>query len=193
MDRGLEMTKSIRSFIAIEIDSEEILSHFTSIQKKLKLSGGDLKLVESSNIHVTMQFLGDVDPYLVEKISNQMESLTFSPFDMEIVGLGAFPSVKRPRTIWAGVHRGREEISSIYDQLELSLTKLGFSKSTRKFSPHITIARVRSGRNRDELTRCLQQAADFAFGILQVNCVKLKKSVLTPQGPIYSTLKEVQR
>lgn len=187
------MTVSIRSFTAIDIDNEEILTRFTSVQKKLKLSGGDLKLVKPSNIHVTMHFLGDIQQYMVEKIADRMEGLVFSPFNVEVVGVGAFPSVKRPRVVWAGIHEGREKIVNIYDQLELELTKLGFKKEARRFSPHITIVRVRSGRNKDELTRCLQEVSNFTFGVLQVDCVKLKKSVLTPQGPIYSSLKEVRR
>jgi 2'-5' RNA ligase len=187
------MTGSIRSFIAIDIDSEEILTRFTSLQKKLMLSGGNLKLVEPQNIHVTMNFLGDINPILVEKISNQMEGLAFSPFHIEIAGVGAFPSVKRPRTIWADIHKGKEEITNIYSQLEQGLTRLGFKKSNRKFSPHITISRVKSGRNRGELAHCLQQVADYFFGNMQVSCVKLKKSVLSPHGPTYSTLTEIRR
>ncbi len=187
------MTASIRSFVAIDVDNEEILTRFSSVQKKLKLSGGDLKLVQPSNIHVTMHFLGDIQQHMVEKIADRMEELTFSPFNAEIAGVGVFPSIKRPRIIWAGIHEGREKIVNIYDQLEIELTKLGFKKNERRFTPHITIVRVRSGRNKDELTHCLQEVADFTFGVLQVNCVKLKKSVLTPQGPIYSSLKEVRR
>ena len=185
------MAGSIRSFLAIDIDNDEILSRVASVQETLKSSGGDLKLVEFQNIHVTMQFLGDIDQHMVEKISHQMESLTFSPFKIEVEGVGVFPTIKRPRVIWVGVQQGRDAVSQVYDQLERSLTRLGFAKNQRKYSPHITLARVRSGRNRAELIRCLQQVADFTFGSFTVDCVRLKKSVLTPQGPRYSTLKEV--
>lgn len=187
------MAGPIRSFIAFEIDDEEALNRFASVQEKLVLTGADLKPVKPQNIHITMHFLGDIFPPMVEKIHSQMKELVFSSFSAEIRRVGAFPAVKRPRTIWAGIQKGSKEFGDIYDQLELSLFSLGFRKSSRRFSPHITIARVRTGRNRGELTRCLQEVADFKFGVIKADCLRLKKSVLTPKGPIYSTLKEVQR
>lgn len=193
MREGPEMAGSIRSFIAFDIDDEKILSRFASVQEKLALSGADLKLVKTQNIHITMQFLGDIFPNMAEKISDRMEELVFSPFNVEIRRVGAFPSIKRPRIIWAGIQEGSRELEDIYNQMEVNLFSLGFGKSSRRFSPHITIVRVRTGRNRGELTRCLQEVADFEFGVIKADCLKLEKSVLTPNGPIYSTLKGVQR
>jgi len=193
MKEGLEMAGPIRSFIAFEIDDEEILNRFASVQEKLMSTGADLKPVKPQNIHITMRFLGDIFPPMVEKIHSQMESLVFSPFNVEIRRVGAFPQVKHPRIIWVGIQEGSKELGEIFDQLELNIFSLGFEKSSRRFSPHITIARVRTSRNREELTRCLQKVADFEFGVIKADCLKLKKSVLTPKGPIYSILKEVRR
>lgn len=193
MKEELEMAGSIRSFIAFEIDDEEILNRFASVQENLVSTGADLKPVKPQNIHITMRFLGDVFPPMVEKIHSQMESLVFSPFNVEIKQVGAFPHVKHPRIIWVGIQEGSKELGEIFDQLELNLFSLGFEKSSRRFSPHITIARVRTSRNREELTRRLQKVADFEFGVIKADCLKLKKSVLTPKGPIYSTLKEARR
>ncbi len=77
--------------------------------------------------------------------------------------------------------------------MEPRLQRLGFRPDKKGFNPHITIARVRTGHNKVELARCIKELAELEFGVLKVDCLKLKKSVLTPKGPIYSTLKEVCR
>ena len=67
---------------------------------------------------------------------------------------------------------------------------MGFAPDAKGFSPHLTIARVKSGRNKAELASCLTENADYEFGMINAACLRLKKSQLTPRGPIYSTLKE---
>jgi len=153
-------------------------------------SGGDLKLVEKENIHITMKFLGDVDERLLEQVKNAVSELSFEPFRMELVGVGAFPNLRRPRVIWAGMTSGAEETKRIYDDLETGLEGVGFRRERRRFSPHVTIARVRSGRNRDRLVEEVLSHRDDVFGRFEVSRVRLKRSVLTPRGPIYSTLAE---
>jgi len=83
-------------------------------------------------------------------------------------------------------------LRSIFNQLEPSLRSLGFAPDPKGFSPHLTIARVKSGRNKAELAKLLNENADYEFGIVRAECLKLKKSDLTPKGPIYSTIREVK-
>ncbi|MEM3162623.1 MAG: 2'-5' RNA ligase family protein, partial [Candidatus Bathyarchaeia archaeon] len=82
------------------------------------------------------------------------------------------------------------QLRSIFTQLEPYLRSLGFPPDQKGFSPHLTIARVRSGRNKTQLTRCLEENRAYDFGVVRANCLRLKRSDLTPRGPIYSTLKE---
>ena len=187
-----EMADSIRSFIAFDVDSDEVLRLVSEVQRKLAETGGDLKLVNPSNIHLTIRFLGDIPPSEVDRIFNEMEEVDFSPFNVEIGGVGVFPNLNRLRVIWAGLRKGADELQSIFRQLEPRLRGLGF-KPERRFSSHITLARVRSPRNRTQLTNCITSLKDYQFGVLRLNCLKLKKSHLTPRGPIYSTLREVSR
>ncbi|UCD96563.1 MAG: RNA 2',3'-cyclic phosphodiesterase [Candidatus Bathyarchaeota archaeon] len=186
------MAESIRSFIAFDIDSEEILRAVSEVQKKLAESGGDLKLVAPSNIHLTIRFLGTISPGDVDRIFHEMEKVAFSPFDVEISGVGVFPNLNRPRVIWMGLQKGADELRGIFRQLEPRLQSLGF-KPERRFSSHITLARVRSARNRTQLINFITLLKNRRFGLLRLNSLKLKKSVLTPKGPIYSTLREVSR
>lgn len=187
------MPESVRSFIAFDISNDEILIQLANAQKKLAETGADLKLVETQNIHITMRFLGDIQPTMLDKIYNEMVQVQFAAFDVEIRGVGAFPSSKYARVVWAGIQKGSEELKHVFNQLEIGLRKLGFEPDTKGFSPHITIARMRTGRKKAELARCLSELEDCQFGALRANCLKLKKSVLTPRGPIYSTLREVCR
>lgn len=187
------MPEPIRSFIAFDINNEEILKRLAETQVKLVETGADLKLVEPQNIHVTMRFLGDVQPTMVDRIHGEMAQVAFMSFDVEILGVGAFPTLKYARVVWAGIQKGAEELKDVFNQLEPRLRKLGFKPDAKGFSPHITIARVRTGRNKAELAWCINELTNYQFGILKADCLKLKKSILTPKGPIYSTLKEVCR
>ena len=187
------MVELTRAFIAFDIDDDEILRGLLKVQSQLSQCGADLRMVKSPNIHITMRFLGDIRPDIVDKISGEMEKLDFSPFEVKIQGIGAFPTHRYARIVWAGIKDGSQTLAGIFKQLESLLLKFGFKPDVKGFSPHITIARVRTGRNKGELIRCLREFEEFDFGVLKLECLKLKKSVLTPRGPLYSTLKEVRR
>ena len=185
------MVEMIRAFIAFDIDSDLVLKKLSEVQKALINTGADLKLVEPKNIHVTMRFLGDISPTNVDAIYEEMKKITFKPFDIELKGLGAFPTLKYARVVWVGIQKGAQELKSVFDQLEPRLQRLGFRPDPKGFSPHLTIARVKSGRNKAELARHIEEMANYECGIIKAEYLRLKKSVLTPKGPIYSTLKEV--
>ncbi len=185
------MSEPIRSFIAFDIDNDRIMKRLSMAQEKLAKSGANLKLVKSENIHITLRFLGSIRPNMVDRVHNEMKQLSFAPFDVEIRGVGVFPSLKYARVIWAGIKEGTDELEDVFDQLEPRLIRLGFKPDKKGFSAHITIARVRTGRNKEELIHCVKEFANYEFGVLKVDCLKLKKSLLTPRGPIYSTLREV--
>ncbi len=185
------MSEMIRSFIAFDLDSDFVLKKLTEIQTLLVRTGADLKLVEPQNIHVTMRFLGDVRLEDVEKIYEAMKKALFAPFGVKIQGIGAFPDVRYPRVVWAGITHGANDLRSISSQLEPHLTALGFAPDPKGFSPHLTIVRVRGGKNKAELAKFINMHKDFDFGSIMATCLRLKKSDLTPKGPVYSTLKEV--
>ncbi|MGQ9538998.1 MAG: RNA 2',3'-cyclic phosphodiesterase [Candidatus Bathycorpusculaceae bacterium] len=184
------MPETIRSFIAFDIESSHVLERLTQMQKLLAGIGADLKLVEPENIHITVRFLGDVTPNMVDKIYERMQKIQFTPFDVKIQGVGAFPNLRYPRVVWAGIREGANQLRGIFDQLEPQLRGVGFAPDPKGFSPHLTIARVKSGRNKVELAKCLQENINFEFGVVKANCLRLKRSDLTPKGPIYSTLRE---
>ena len=184
------MPEMIRSFIAFDIESVSVLENITRMQKVLAETGADLKFVEPQNIHITLRFLGNITPKMVDEIHERMQKIQFIPFDVKLQGVGAFPNLRYPRVVWAGIREGANQLRGIFDQLEPQLRGLGFAPDSKGFSPHLTIARVKSGRNKAELAKCLQENVNLEFGIVKANCLRLKRSDLTPKGPIYSTLRE---
>lgn len=184
------MSEAIRSFVAFDIDNESVLRRMAEVQAELVKTGADLKPVEPKNIHITLRFLGNIMPTTVERIFEEMKRVQFVAFDAKIHGVGAFPDVRYPRVVWAGITEGADQLRSIFSQLEPSLRRLGFAPDSKGLSPHLTIARVRSGRNKAELAEFISKNESVDFGVVRAACLRLKRSDLTPKGPIYSTLKE---
>jgi 2'-5' RNA ligase len=184
------MPDSIRSFLAFDIENDTVLNRLSAAQKRLVQKGADLKLIEPQNIHITVRFLGNITPTTAEKIFEEMKKTQFTPFNVQIKGLGVFPNPNYPRIVWAGITTGADQLKTVFGQLEPRLQGLGFTPDAKGFSPHLTIARVRSGRNKQQLAEFITENADYEFGAVNAKCLRLKKSDLTPRGPVYSTLKE---
>ncbi|RLG42822.1 MAG: RNA 2',3'-cyclic phosphodiesterase, partial [Thermoproteota archaeon] len=108
-----------------------------------------------------------------------------------LFGVGAFPSMSRPRVIWVGVEEGREELVRLMRWVDSRLRRLGFPREDREPHPHLTIARVKWLRDRESLKRVLSSLLSTDFGEIEVREIRLKKSTLTPKGPIYETLASI--
>jgi 2'-5' RNA ligase len=187
------MSETIRSFLAFDIEDEGIIRRLSDIQGLLADTPANLKLVKPQNIHLTVRFLGNIFQPMVDAIHEEMKQVSFAPFEVELRGIGVFPRLSYPRVVWAGIERGAEEFANIFEQLEPRLRGLGFKSDRKGFSPHLTIARVRSGRNKAQLAKLIGELKDYNIGSIKAMCMRLKKSVLTPKGPIYTTLREVCR
>ncbi len=176
----------VRAFLALDLN-ETVRTGLKGLMDEVQRSGADVKLVEAANLHVTLQFLGDIPADACGSIGEVMTGVRERAFTAEAKGTGVFPNTKFVRVIWAGIGSGSGKISSLFEQLSAGLSGLGYPEE-RSFTPHITIGRGRSQRNRDSLLRVLEQHRDTSFGTFGVDHISLKKSVLTPSGPIYSDL-----
>jgi 2'-5' RNA ligase len=181
---------SVRSFIAVDVEDPGLLGTLEGIQRGLLATGADVKCVERENIHITLRFLGDVGEGQLEGLKHLVKGLELRPFPVEFRGVGAFPNLRRPRVVWARLAAGADGLAEIFRRLEDSIVDLGFRREARGFSPHVTLARVRSGRNREALIEEILGRSEEPLGEMVVERVRLKKSVLTPRGPIYSKLAE---
>ncbi len=180
---------TFRGFIAVEIQSTPRLEEFS---RAVKGTDAPLKMVDLRKIHVTLKFLGDTDEGLIKEIETAMKEAVsgIGPFTVKLKGSGAFPNLKRISVIWAGME-GAEPMVDIAGRLNSRLEHL-FKPERKRFSPHVTVARVKGGRNKERLVQVLEDFKDAEFGEQQVGGIVLKKSVLTPQGPIYSDIVRVQ-
>ena len=180
----------IRAFIAIDIKT---FPKLTQLEQELKQTKANIKLVEPENIHITLKFLGDTDENLIEEINTIIEESVkkTKPFEIQLKNTGVFPNQNYIKVIWIGIHNS-EKIAEISQQIDEQLFDLGFEQEKRPFSPHLTIARVKSAENKDQLLNIINKYQDLTFQEIKVESIKLKKSQLTPKGPIYTTLKEIK-
>jgi len=181
----------IRSFVAVDLDEPAIRERIVSAQRGLEETRAELKLVDPGIMHLTLRFLGEIPQATVDLVKEAMDGVRFSPFEAEFSGLGAFPNLNRINVIWVGMKHGHEQLSEISRQLEPKLRQIGLPPDNKGFSPHLTIARVRSAVNRAALADYVSSLQEQDFGKMPVTTVRLKKSTLTPKGPIYTTIHEV--
>jgi 2'-5' RNA ligase len=178
-----------RGFIAVDIPVNKKL---IEMENEIKNIGADLKLVESENIHVTLKFLGDTEEENIEKIEEIIKNSVkgLNPFKIKLRGMGVFPNNNYMKVIWIGLENA-EKIGEIAKKIDKQLENLGFESEKRGFSAHLTIARVKSSKNKEKLVQIFEKYKEVEFATVDVNQIILKKSDLTPKGPIYTNLKEV--
>lgn len=185
------MTK-IRSFIAIEIP-EEIKKGLSGIQDVLKRTGAEVGWTKSEGIHLTLKFLGDVEEDRLEDIKKAIEVATegISNFVLEAGGIGVFPNTKYPRVLWIGIKDRGDTLKNLHEAIERETGKLGFKHEDRTFSPHLTLGRVRSQKNREILIKSFEEFDKIELGAFDVREVSLMKSDLSPKGAVYTQLWKV--
>jgi RNA 2',3'-cyclic 3'-phosphodiesterase len=147
--------------------------------------------VEPENLHVTLLFLGEVEMTTVPKICEVVARATgeHATFPMTIEHAGCFPNPRRPRVLWAGVGQGAQEIITLHDALEGPLLELGcYRREGRKYTPHVTLGRVKGERHGGDLSAVLAKYADWKGGETSVSEIHVMGSELTPDGPVYTVL-----
>lgn len=185
--------EKLRLFIGIELPLfvQEALS---KAQRALKKAGADVKWVEVHNIHLTLKFLGYVKNDKVDSIKKAISQTlkNTSSFEISICKeINAFPSIKNMRVLWIGIEKGNDIIQKIQAQIEDDLEKIGIEKEERKFTPHLTLGRLKSAKSKESLIRHMEKTYLDKNYDLPISKITLFQSILTPQGPIYNILSEV--
>lgn len=184
--------ETMRTFIALEL-APEIQKQLGQIQDQLKKANADVKWVRPEGIHLTLKFLGNVSLELIEEIKKTIDQLAakHKHFELNITQLGAFPKIEHPRVIWVGIEQGKEQTIKLAQDLAEDLIHLGFLPEKRPFKPHLTLGRVRSNRQREQLKELLQ-SAKVTPTTMQAQTLTLFKSTLTPKGAIYQALHQAK-
>ncbi len=176
----------VRLFIAIDLPCE-ITDRMRQPQEALKQSQARLSLVNTEIIHLTLKFLGDIPEGKVDAIKNALAGIRFPSFDL-MVGCVSGNPPRQPRVLWCDAKDGGMS-GKLHGRVEDALEPLGIPRDSRPYRPHVTIARVRQFDT--TLISCLRNLPPDEFGTCRVRAFQLKKSTLTPQGPLYETLLEV--
>ena len=185
------MNEIIRSFIALELPGK-IKNHIESYISQLRKLTPDLKWVNKDSLHITLKFLGNQAPQKVENVLSTLLPLTDynRPFEIRIKHIGAFPNQNRPRVIWLGIEAvPRELFFQLHTWIEDQLEKNGFEKEQRKFSPHLTLARIKFPTDLNHLWNFITENP-FHTQNFNVDAVTLMRSILKPSGAEY---REIQK
>ncbi len=178
----------MRLFVAVEIEDENVLKGVVGFRDAVVACSRQrgIKGVEAENIHLTLRFIGEVPESYLPQISECVKRAgEYVKFQVRIEGVGAFPSVSRPRVLWVGITEGFDKLRVMRDGLEQCLRSYA-QPDREEFVPHITVGRVKGSFDVSCLRNVLASYENLTFGSSQVTQVKLKRSVLRPEGPVYT-------
>jgi RNA 2',3'-cyclic 3'-phosphodiesterase len=180
------LSNLIRTFICIEIP-ESIKERIDRLQGTLREIEAQVSWTKPSNIHLTLKFLGGVDTARIDRVRKavQCAATGISPFKVEVSGAGCFPSPRNPRVLWVGISVVPEALKQLFSNIEDELAREGFPREKRRFSPHLTIGRVRTPHNSAQVAEALI-AAGFSPETFDANDVIVMRSDLKPTGSIYT-------
>jgi RNA 2',3'-cyclic 3'-phosphodiesterase len=177
-----------RIFIAIGLP-DALMAELEKLQNQLKPFARDAKWVKVRGIHLTLKFLGYVDPEQIPEVEKSLDTTASGWNAVTVVakGCGFFPNARRPSVLWVGVQA--PDLLPLQSRVESAMEKNGFEKENRAFSPHLTLARFKDTRGLLPLARETEKFADHYFGEFTADHFTLYESILRPQGAEYHPLK----
>jgi 2'-5' RNA ligase len=178
----------VRSFVAVLLP-DAVRARLAALVAEIRSRGPALAWVRADNLHLTLRFLGTLEPVVLARAQEAMRVAAASigtSFAIELGGLGGFPARGAPRVVWAGVVAGGERLVALHAALEAALEARGIPGEGRAFHPHVTLARARQRRGGARLEAVLGPGP--RFGRLEVEALHLMRSDLGPGGSRYSVL-----
>ncbi len=183
----------LRAFLASELPpSLQDAIQSATADLRTTLGSEVIRWIPAHNIHLTLKFLGDVSPSSLDLIKQMLlaEAGQYKAFDILIEGIGCYPSPRRPRILWVGMH-APATLASLQRGIDSAAARLGYESEEREFSPHLTIGRVRQNISSTDLQKvraALEQTRVGNLGSAHVDAVCLFKSDLQPAGSVYTRL-----
>jgi 2'-5' RNA ligase len=184
----------MRLFVSIDLP-DRLADAVADAQDRFADAEG-LRFVDPENAHLTLFFLGEVDPERVDEVESALERAVddadVAPFEMRVGGFGVFPALDYISVVWAGVRDGAgvAETTRLNGAVERELEALGFEGDDHEFTPHITLARMDDARGKDLVQRVVRET-DPDLGAFRVKEIRLKESTLTSDGPEYETVRAI--
>ncbi|MBN2454144.1 RNA 2',3'-cyclic phosphodiesterase [Candidatus Woesearchaeota archaeon] len=169
----------MRVFIAIDMP-DSVKEYLRKVQKLLP----EAKMLPVRDFHLTLKFIGELTPERVEKLKNLLGNVKFEKFTASTDEVGVFPSENYVRVVWIGL-KPEEPIIELQQQIEKALE--GEFKQDNSFKAHLTLARVKFIGDKERFIRELKDIKTEKISF-EVDRFRLKKSTLTPEGPVYADL-----
>ncbi len=182
----------MRLFIAIELP-ESLKREIGNLQDRLKQGGAGANWTRPEGIHLTLKFLGEVEESRVAAIEAALAATCRGTgwLQLEVMGAGAFPNTKAPRVLWVGVRGETEKLQALQAAVENAMTALEFEPEERKFSPHLTLARIKFPNPRDNWQQRIAALGEVNLGGFKASAVSLMKSELRRDGAVYTEITRV--
>jgi 2'-5' RNA ligase len=165
------------------------------LQSYLRGTRADLRFTKPEQAHLTMKFVGDTPEESVGEVEDIVEEAAaeVEPFRVELGGTGVFPSRDYVSVVWVGVREGRDGLTRLHDELEERSVGRGLAdEAEHDYKPHVTLARMNSGRGRSEVLNFLDETEDVSLGGFEVSRLRLKSSVLRDDGSVHDTVYEAE-
>jgi 2'-5' RNA ligase len=184
----------VRCFVALDLADgvREALARVVHVLREAA-PRADVRWVDPRGIHLTLKFLGEVPedrlPALVAALAPAVGLA--APLALTALGVGGFPTVRRPRVVWVGVGGAVAALTALAAGVDRALEPLGFAPGGRPFAAHLTIGRVRSPRGIDRLAAALERAPSETLCAWRVDEVVLYRSHLRPTGAVYEPLRRL--
>ena len=183
----------MKLFAAIMIPARE-RKRLYKASTPLREAGLPVRWVDVDALHLTLKFLGEVPKDRVDRVRTALAEVAgkSKAFEVNLGGFGAFPSLRKPRVVWAGAYAS-PELRCLKHDLEWEFAALGYAREARAFHPHLTLGRARPEaaagdfRDLEDLVEPLKYQ-----GSLNVHSVVLLRSILGPQGASYETIDTVR-
>ncbi len=181
----------IRCFIAVPLP-KEVQTYLSQLQNHFKTLNLHARWVSPENIHLTLKFLGDIETASITQIRKNLTSTikSFKQFEVLLGESGVFPNYSRPRVFWVGLRDPEDHLRQINQSIENALQELGFPKEKKQFSPHLTIARIKSTKKIDRFLEEVKIFKPTPLKAFEISKINLYRSQLTPQGSIYTVLEK---
>jgi 2'-5' RNA ligase len=177
----------MRLFVAIEL-LPEIRDAVTKITAGLRSESPGARWSAPEAMHDTLKFLGQTDDQKLAPITAALQQMTFFEFvSLRFRGVGFFPDEKSPRVMWCGVEAS-PNLFDLASVIEDALKPLGFARETRRYVPHVTLARLNSARNVEKLVCAAAPLKSYDFGAARASQFHLYESVLKKSGSEYKKL-----
>jgi 2'-5' RNA ligase len=167
----------IRLFVALELPE--------TVKQRLVMLGGGIpgaRWLDEGQLHLTLRFIGEVTENVAHDIDDTLVGLRAPAFTLELAGTGEFGG-KNPRALWAGV-RPNEALLHLQKKIETALQRIGLAAEERKFTPHVTLARLKAAP-RDKIVQFLTRHSLYASGPFPVDAFVLFSSHPGQEGSVY--------